>query len=176
METRHRIQKLIAASGFLTNTHPPANSKYRLTGQTPSNAWCATNYIELGHYAAWYGLENPYCNSAKFEPRFGNSGYYSKGGQYFRSSRDMISLDQPYYDEIAVTAKALIDNNIILSLLIKSDANANTAGPISQWNSNNDYWNATHTTTASKADVSKGGDMISFSLATVLTWMRSLLG
>ncbi|KAJ3045293.1 hypothetical protein HDV00_011165, partial [Rhizophlyctis rosea] len=122
----------------------PVLSKYRMTGQSTSTAWCATTYQGSDQYCS---------DSSKFEPRFGNSGYYAKASQYFRANASAISLDQAYYNEIAQTAQAIADNNVILTMLIKSDSNANTVGPNSQWNQNSYYWNQTHKTADRKSDI-----------------------
>ncbi|KAJ3238330.1 hypothetical protein HDU78_003589 [Chytriomyces hyalinus] len=101
----------------------PYLNSYLMPGQ--GNALCPSGYA---NGCTGMTIEPP------FQPRiFSNQNYY-------RNASTPITLEAPYYQEIELTANLLISSGTSISLLMKSDFNANTAGPQSTFNSYNQYF------------------------------------
>ncbi|KAJ3262843.1 hypothetical protein HDU77_011704 [Chytriomyces hyalinus] len=101
----------------------PYLNSYLMPGQ--GNALCPSGYA---NGCTGMTIEPP------FQPRiFSNQNYY-------RNASTPITLEAPYYQEIELTANLLISSGTSISLLMKSDFNANTAGPQSTFNLYNQYF------------------------------------
>ncbi|KAJ3068215.1 hypothetical protein HDU98_008625 [Podochytrium sp. JEL0797] len=105
----------------------PISNNYLLPNQGSGDAFCPSGYslVTMGCLSGTAMIEPPFQPSL-----FWNSNYY-------RTSPGPISLEQPYYDEIQLTAKMIITNSVSLSLLMKSDFNANIKGPQSTFDEHN---------------------------------------
>ncbi|KAI8622162.1 hypothetical protein BC830DRAFT_1224162, partial [Chytriomyces sp. MP71] len=78
------------------------------------------------------------CSGMQIEPPFQSRIYWNNN--YYRNSPDPLILEDPYYTEIAVTANVIIQNAVSISLIMKSDYNANLKGPQSTFDSYNLYF------------------------------------
>ncbi|KAJ3171404.1 hypothetical protein HDU88_007483 [Geranomyces variabilis] len=116
----------------------PIYTKYRMPGQSAATSLCAAQYS----YNSW---SNSYYCSSTFEPGWNDKTFWTKYAQYFRYSKDPIVLDPTYQSETDLTADLVIANEVQISILMKSDFNANLANPNSCYNPTSLYWNATHT-------------------------------
>ncbi|KAJ3150348.1 hypothetical protein HDU89_003126 [Geranomyces variabilis] len=116
----------------------PIYTKYRMPGQSAATSLCAAQYS----YNSW---SNSYYCSSTFEPGWNDKTFWTKYAQYFRYSKDPIVLDPTYQSETDLTADLVIANEVQISILMKSDFNANAANPNSGYNPTSLYWNATHT-------------------------------
>ncbi|KAI9334437.1 hypothetical protein BDR26DRAFT_805434, partial [Obelidium mucronatum] len=110
----------------------PILNSYLMPGQ--SDAFCPSGYA--------FG-----CGQMAIEPPFTPSYFWKDGlnWNYFRNSSESLVLAQPYYEEIKLTAKLIINSGVSLSLLMKSDFNANLNGPQSTYNSFNKFFNRMET-------------------------------
>ncbi|KAI8852934.1 hypothetical protein BC829DRAFT_33527 [Chytridium lagenaria] len=117
----------------------PFVSSYRLANQP--RGLCAVTYDTSGTTCSGNFL---------FEPPFQPRVFWSSGRQFYRNSSAPLTLDPIYSAEIALTAQLVVENAVSVSLLIKSDFNANRNGPISNWDSTSRYFN---TFAVNKADV-----------------------
>ncbi|KAJ3213606.1 hypothetical protein HDU67_002657 [Dinochytrium kinnereticum] len=118
----------------------PFTTAYRLPNQP--RGLCALTYDWSGSTCSGGFLFEP-----PFEPRV----FWPTGRQFYRNSSQALTLDSVYSEEIRQTAQLVVQNAVSVSLLIKSDFNANRNGPISNWDSTSRYFN---TFAAKKAIVS----------------------
>ncbi|KAJ3106229.1 hypothetical protein HDU97_006862, partial [Phlyctochytrium planicorne] len=109
----------------------PYTSKYTMPNQPPG--LCALTYSDNSGKtcSGGYYIEPP------FQPRV----YWSTGRQFFRNSSTTLTLDPIYQQELDKTVQVVLENAVAMSLLIKSDFNANRNGPISNWDSTSRYFN-----------------------------------
>ncbi|KAJ3192367.1 hypothetical protein HK101_006678 [Irineochytrium annulatum] len=109
----------------------PTLSKYMVGTQSASTALCPTQYNSQGTF----------CSEAQFEPPFQPRVFWSPGRQYFRNTSTPLTIDSSYVTEIATTAQIVVENGARVSMLIKSDFNANRNGPISNYDSSSTWFN-----------------------------------
>jgi hypothetical protein len=80
------------------------------------------------------------CGTTPFEPPFRSRTYWASRYQYFRNTSAPLQLEAPWTLEIDRTASVLIQSAATLSLLVKSDFNANRNGPISNFDNSSLWW------------------------------------
>jgi hypothetical protein len=107
----------------------PTLSRYRVLNQA-NNGLCPQLYSSTAR-----------CGTTSFEPPFQSRIYDSNARQFFRNTSAPLRLDAAYMEEIAITSRTLIQNAATLSLLVKSDFNANRNGPISNYDSTSSWFN-----------------------------------
>jgi hypothetical protein len=93
----------------------PFLTRYRMPGQV--NTLCPTYYTDT--------LGNNCGSSSRYEPPFQPRVFYRAGSQFYRNSSVPIVLEDPYYNEINATAQLIIKNSASVTLLVKSNFNAN---------------------------------------------------
>ncbi|KAI9205746.1 uncharacterized protein BJ171DRAFT_580392 [Polychytrium aggregatum] len=124
----------------------PLLAKYTLAGQNASAYACATTLVDSRRCPKSY----PPYSTYQFEPTFSPSIYYksSRQNQIYRNSPEPIVLADVAYAEIAATANAILSSQALVSILIKSDFNANIYGPQSTFDSHNAYYNTLASSTS----------------------------
>jgi hypothetical protein len=101
-----------------------------MTGQSQAESLCATQYI------------GNLCPSASsmYEPPFWPKVFVPTSRQFFRNTSQQISLDPSYVSEIQATASMITSYGAHVTILMKSDFNANRAGPISSFDNTSSYY------------------------------------
>ncbi|TPX32813.1 hypothetical protein SmJEL517_g04138 [Synchytrium microbalum] len=148
----------------------PTNVNYRMTNQSPSTSMCWGSYLYTRDISGNL-VENGCSSNLQYEPKWTGSMAFmdslTSGGPiptYYRTDSGPISLQQSWYDEIAATAKLIVQNGAIVHLLMQpaSDTSSVPAlfAPRSQFNGYNEYFRkiGAQTTSANNTQVLQFGD------------------
>ncbi|KAJ3175038.1 hypothetical protein HK101_010770 [Irineochytrium annulatum] len=108
----------------------PTKASYLVPKQSNTTALCPVLYS--------YPMK---CAQPLYEPSFGPKMFWSPGEQYYRTSAAPLTLDAGFANEIGVTAGVILQSAARVTLLIRSDINANRNGPISSFDSTSNYYN-----------------------------------
>jgi hypothetical protein len=121
----------------------PTLTQYYTEGMQRMNALCAQAY-SYDSKTSTYTCSKDYTFEPVWYPRtfdINNSGK-TKIAQFMRPSKNPVTLDAPFINEIAVTAKMLASTGTYLAMLMKEDFNAAWQNnPVSSWNKYNDLYN-----------------------------------